>query len=241
MHFLPIVLITVVVVLGLSARFLPEQNFSLIFRAPVAAIGGYALGLALCWIALVVTRSLLLFPPPTHANFLDAFATPFRVFAIELWILVGAVVWQSFFLGGGRYSYVTEWRKSFTDGCIASATLIGLATICFFPTWWMIRPGVYGKFEGSIVNLLVPTNTIYSTATVPTGASLGELATLQNLAAIPDAVILAAIASVILLNILIWGRFVLATLSHDYLHVKRKTPSAAFCGNRYPPRGGGPN
>jgi hypothetical protein len=189
-----------------------------------------------------VIRSLFIVPLAASSTFSDYMLGPFHLFRIELWVLLALFVWQWFALQG-NYSAKSEWQPSLIDGCTLAAKLIAISVLTFFPTWWMMQPGKYGKFRGSFVGGLVSARATDMFKDQQFTANPENLARVQNRAAIPHAIVIATGLTLILFLVASSIKYLRGVLKEDYLHLPPKPKPTKDNNSSFPfnPRGGGPN
>jgi hypothetical protein len=233
-----------VAIAGAVCRFGPPARHQIPYRDQIAAFGGYALGLLSVWIVAAFVRSVVMVTLARSAGFTDYIFAPYYLFRSELWLLAIPLTGQLLALGGS-YTAEAEWRPSLIDGAIWASRFIAISFLLFFPVWWLIQPGKYGKFQGSVAETLVAARAdqIFAYQTSSLDTNLRSL--LEKRSAIPHAIVIAAFLSGIMLLIARGVKYLIYTQQQDYLHLPPK-PKPRPSNERddffpFNPRGAGPH
>ena len=238
--YLPTLFVLVIAIAGGLARF--TNWFGLPKRDETAALGGHAAGLLIALMAACLLRAIVVFSMADSAQWYSPLTSLVPLFFAESIIISIALALQ-FRKLDGEYSAEEEWKQSLKDGARFAAKYVVVTTLISLPLWWMLAPGNYGVFKGSLAGPLVP-DAVDSTflASQPT-TDLAQLRNIQNSAAIPHAFAFAAILAPLGL---VSGRVLRAIrreLNGDFRHViveSRQAPDSPFL-RIFNPRGGGRN
>lgn len=238
--YLPTLLISIAAIAGLVVK---HWKFPLFRRwhDETAAIGGYAGGLLFVWSIACLVRGAIAFqfaPSAGWPFFITGLIPLFFAESVLLLILAA----RQFMQLGGHYEADSEWALSFSDGKRHAVRFVVLASVLFVPALWMLQPGEYGVFKGSIVDGLVVGS--IDDAFEPSKAivDLNSVQSIQNWAAIPHAFALAVLLVVLVYPIKPLYRFMRDELSRDVVHVpKPRRESAPSPLRIFNPRGGGRN
>lgn len=241
MFWFPLAIISGLSVVGLVARFVPGSRFPIPMRPQAAALGGYALGLAIILILAAYLRTVFLWPLAASANFGDFLLSPVVLFPTESWLMLFFLGIQVFSLGGGNYSIEGEWQASLMDGCRISAFVVAISTLAFFPSWWLLQPGKYGTFRGSFVSGLVTERATEMFLSAQQISDVRELAPIQNRAPIPHAIVIGTLLAGLTLIVIKVVKYMRRILGEDYLHIPKPPPVNNDNSFPFNPRGGGPN
>ncbi|MEM7312994.1 MAG: hypothetical protein AAF497_07565, partial [Planctomycetota bacterium] len=148
---------TIVLLAGLAAiagvGALARYRFTTMTRrAEIVALGGVATGMLTVWMVLSLARASGMLFLGSSLRIVDLITATVLVFGMELWVLAACLALEAKFFLGGRYAADLEWPASIRDGMKTAGVVICVTTILAGAWWWMIRPGEYGTFDGTLVS-----------------------------------------------------------------------------------------
>jgi len=223
MNWIPVVLLLLFSVCGYVCRRYFSDASTGTLPAKLAIVGYYAAGLLVGWVVVCWIRSLaLVFIAPSW-QVLDLMLSPVRLFPVEGLVLVGAVLVEFWFLKG-RYDVKDECKATFRIGIRTAAATTILTTVVSIPVWWMIRPGEFGTFDGTVFHGLVTERAMamFDTSIGGATSSVGKMVWSQNARAIPDAIVIAALLVCFIPLIRPVYRYFRIVLNDEYLHLPPK-------------------
>ena len=235
----PIVAISAMAAAGAVLRYEPERLPAGRWNAPVGVLGAYSIGLLTAWIAASLLRSTVVLAFSPAARVSDFVLGPFLLFAVEGWLLLALVGLEAKQSLGGRYRVEDEWHPTVIEGVKQGLLVAAACTVIFFPTWWLIRPGEYGTFDGTWAESLVfeRASAAFEPPSPVTDAAV--LAIVEQRRAIPEAIVLAAIVAGCLP--LLWKAISYVHMSLNDEYVQKTDEGPPPQDPREVPRGGGLN
>lgn len=235
--YLPTIFVVLVALAGFVARYSKWDRFPK--RAETAALGGYATGLLAAWLVASFLRGIIAISLGASAHWYHPITELIPFFFVESMVIAIALGNQFRFLDG-EYEADSEWKASLNDGVRFAVRFVIVASLVFVPIWWLLAPGEYGMFKGSIADALVPNSvdSIYSVSEPTT--ELETIRRIQQQAAIPHAVALAALIAPLFFGFMPLLRLMRKELNRDMAHVqveRRPQPRRPFL-RIFNPRGG---
>lgn len=242
MTWIPVLALAILTAAGVVLYFHQEVIRDPVLARKLGVIGAMSAGAFSAWLIASVIRSCVVLGMSQSAGFFDFLFGPLLIYGLECWFLLGGLLIEAKTSLGGRYRLEDEWRPSFVDGVGAALVVCVLCTILFFPIWWTIQPGDYGKFDGSLAGVLVSDRV--SEAFEPSGVvrTASSLATIEQRKAIPHSITLATLSLLVIPIGQRLMRFTRRELAGEYEHTySYEVPDADVSSFPYPPRGGGLN
>ncbi|MCS7466280.1 hypothetical protein NZK35_06275 [Stieleria sp. ICT_E10.1] len=242
MTWIPSLVLAVLSAVGVLLLMRQEVIRDPVLARKLGVIGAMSAGAFSTWLIASVIRSCVVLSLSPSASFFDFVFGPVLLYGLEVWFLLAGLLIEAKTSLGGRYRLENEWRPSFVDGVGTGVVVSVMCTILFFPMWWMIRPGDYGKFNGSLAGVLVSdrVSETFEPSGVVRTASL--LATIEQRKAIPHSIALATLSLLLIPIGFRLLRFTRRELDGEYEHTyKRDVPDSDPYSLPFPPRGGGLN
>ena len=224
----------VVAIVGALLKYHVRASFPL--HREVAVLGAYSLGLLVVWFPATLFRGLLIGIYAENVTLLEGMMWCVPFFFAELLILLGLLVRQCLFLKGD-YDADSEWKPSADEGGHSIARILIISCILFVACWWLIRPGEFGTYRGSIGDTLVLDSVATKLSTEISSLEIEAIQNKQNAMAIPAAMAISNVLALLSFLILPAYRFIKRELSGNYLYETR-IPGGA---RQFGPRGGGRN
>ena len=239
--YIPTLLIFLASIAGLIARYSRWERLPK--RAEAAAVGGYALGLLVIWLVACLLRGIFALSMADSAYWYSPITLLVPLFFTESVVIAIYLAWQ-FRQLGGIYEADIEWKRSRNDGMRLAIRYVLLTSLIAVPIGWMLAPGEYGVFKGSLADNLVPVSvqTAYE-ASRPT-TDLEHLRSVQNSAVIPHAFAIAALIAPAFFYFRFIRGVVRRELDGNYAHPlvdRRPPPQESPILRIFNPRGGGRN
>lgn len=228
---LPTLFLILIAAIGLAGR-----SAKIPFHCQAAALGGHALGVLSAWglLALIRTFALLLYAnPQSWLQFVYGFIP---LYWSESLVMVA--VWaQQLRFTGGVYNAAEEWKLSVKDGVVLATKFVGISSLLFLPTWWLLSPGEFGVFRESIASPFVfsAASELFQTEA---SASYSSTQATQNALAIPHAIGFATFLACVVVLSIPAIMFVRRDLDREVLLPQ---PEENESGSIFDPRGGGRN